>query len=127
MRIRQSFRQVICLDFEFEIVPGGLPIVLCHQDFVDEPVWLSQTINELVLITFEGRIIRAADDPALLRLRGMRVPIAWSRSYWMKISDTSAPLDCGAGNSAPSHHSILGQIRCWPPTPLGRSCSVFNN
>ena len=46
-----------------------------HQDFVDEPVWLAQTINELVLITFEGRIIRTADDPALLRLRGMRLPI----------------------------------------------------
>jgi hypothetical protein len=46
-----------------------------HQDFVDEPVWLAQTINELVLITFEGRIIRAADDPALFRLRGMRLPI----------------------------------------------------
>jgi hypothetical protein len=43
-----------------------------EKDFVDEPVWLAQTVNELVLITFEGRIIRAADDPALLRLRGMR-------------------------------------------------------
>jgi hypothetical protein len=46
-----------------------------EQDFVDPPVWLAQTINELVLITFEGRIIRAADDPPLLRLRGMRLPI----------------------------------------------------
>jgi hypothetical protein len=46
-----------------------------HQDFVDKPVWLDQTINELVLITFEGRIIRDADHHALLRLRGMRLPI----------------------------------------------------
>jgi hypothetical protein len=46
-----------------------------HQDFVDQPVWLAQTINELVLITFEGRIIRTENDPALLRLRGMRLQI----------------------------------------------------
>jgi hypothetical protein len=46
-----------------------------EQDFVDAPVWLDQTINELVLITFEGRIIRKADDPGLLRLRGMKLPL----------------------------------------------------
>jgi hypothetical protein len=46
-----------------------------HQDFGDPPVWLDQTINELILITYEGRLIRTAEDPALLRLRGMRQPI----------------------------------------------------
>jgi hypothetical protein len=29
MKIRQRFGQVICIDFEFEIVSGGLPSVLC--------------------------------------------------------------------------------------------------
>jgi hypothetical protein len=45
------------------------------QDFVNAPIWLDQSINELILITFEGRIIRTADDAALLRLRGMRPQI----------------------------------------------------
>jgi hypothetical protein len=45
------------------------------QDFVNAPIWLDPSINELILITFEGRIIRTADDPALLRLRGMRPQI----------------------------------------------------
>jgi hypothetical protein len=35
-----------------------------------EPKWPSQSLNELLAVTFNGRMIMSEDDPALLRLVG---------------------------------------------------------
>jgi DNA polymerase I len=46
VRIRQLFGQIICLDFEFEIVLGGLPNVLCMVAIVlDENLRHVRTIR----------------------------------------------------------------------------------
>ncbi|MBV8126258.1 MAG: hypothetical protein JO114_01180 [Planctomycetaceae bacterium] len=42
------------------------------QDSLPEPKWPTQSLDELINITFAGRMIERADHPALLRLIGAR-------------------------------------------------------
>jgi hypothetical protein len=42
------------------------------QDAFPEPNWPTQTLDELILVTFDGRMIDRDDHPALLRLRGAK-------------------------------------------------------
>lgn len=51
---------------------GFLPIYPEDLDAFPEPKWPSQTLNELILITFAGRIIETADHPGLARYRGKK-------------------------------------------------------
>ncbi len=41
-----------------------------NQKFVAEPKWPSQTLDQLIDVTFSGRMIEVANHPALLRLLG---------------------------------------------------------
>jgi hypothetical protein len=43
-----------------------------HQDAFPEPNWPTQTLDELIVASFAGRLIDRDDHPALLRLRGAR-------------------------------------------------------
>lgn len=43
------------------------------QDAFPDPIWPSQSIDELIAITFHGRMIEDANHPGLLRLRGRKV------------------------------------------------------
>jgi hypothetical protein len=44
-----------------------------EDDAFDEPNWPQQSIDELIEITFHGRMIETADHPGLLRLMGRKV------------------------------------------------------
>jgi hypothetical protein len=41
-----------------------------------EPAWPTQSLNDLIGVTFVGRMIESADHPGLLRLIGAKMPIA---------------------------------------------------
>ena len=42
------------------------------QDAFPEPSWPKQTLDELILVTFTGRMIDSDDHPGLLRLIGAK-------------------------------------------------------
>jgi hypothetical protein len=42
------------------------------QDAFPEPNWPQQSLTELILVTFAGRMIEREDDPGLLRLVGAK-------------------------------------------------------
>ena len=46
------------------------------QDAFTAPDWPTQSLDELIEVTFEGRQITEADDPALLRLIGSKQKIS---------------------------------------------------
>ena len=43
-----------------------------HQDAFPEPSWPTQTLEELILATFSGRMIDHDNHPGLLRLIGAK-------------------------------------------------------
>jgi hypothetical protein len=43
-----------------------------EQDAFAEPKWPTQSLGELIALTFAGRMIDRADHPALLRLIGAK-------------------------------------------------------
>jgi hypothetical protein len=45
-------------------------------DAFPEPAWPTQSLNDLIGVTFAGRMIESADHPGLLRLIGAKMPIA---------------------------------------------------
>ena len=47
-----------------------------HQDAFPEPNWPTQALNELIMVTFAGRMIDREDHPGLLRLIGARQSIS---------------------------------------------------
>jgi hypothetical protein len=52
---------------------GGYQITYAKdQDAFPEPNWPTQTLDELILVTFDGRMIDRDDHPALLRLVGAK-------------------------------------------------------
>jgi hypothetical protein len=55
-----------------EGVDGYKIIYSRDPDAFPEPKWPTQSLAELIEVTFAGRIIRTHDDPALLRLIGAR-------------------------------------------------------
>jgi hypothetical protein len=55
----------------------GYKIEYAHDpDAFPEPSWPKQTLNDLILVTFTGRIIDRADHAGLLRLRGAKQVIS---------------------------------------------------
>jgi hypothetical protein len=42
------------------------------EDAFPDPVWPAQSLNDLIIVTFAGRMIEKADHPGLLRLIGAR-------------------------------------------------------
>lgn len=44
-----------------------------HADAFPEPKWPAQSLNDLIGITFAGRMIESEDHPGLLRLIGARI------------------------------------------------------
>jgi hypothetical protein len=46
------------------------------RDAFPEPKWPTQTLDELIGVTFTGRIIDRDDHPGLLRLLGAKLPIS---------------------------------------------------
>jgi hypothetical protein len=55
-----------------EGVDGYVATFARDQDSFPEPKWLTQSLDELINITFAGCMIERADHPALLRLIGAR-------------------------------------------------------
>jgi hypothetical protein len=47
-----------------------------ETDAFPDPKWPSQSLDELIAVTFNGRMIEAADHPGLLRLIGMKQEIS---------------------------------------------------
>jgi hypothetical protein len=47
-----------------------------QADAFPEPNWPAQSLDELIVVTFNGRTIEAADHPGLLRLIGMKQEIS---------------------------------------------------
>jgi hypothetical protein len=45
-------------------------------DAFPEPIWPTQSLNELIAVTFAGRMIEREDHPGLLRLIGAKQPTA---------------------------------------------------
>jgi hypothetical protein len=45
-------------------------------DAFPEPAWPTQSLNDLIGVTFAGRMIESADHPGLLRLIGAKLPMA---------------------------------------------------
>ena len=43
-----------------------------HSDAFPEPTWPAQSLDDLIMVTFTGRMIGKADHPGLLRLIGAR-------------------------------------------------------
>jgi hypothetical protein len=48
----------------------------CDQDAFPEPTWPKQGLNELITVTFTGRMITSEDHPGLLRLIGAKQSLA---------------------------------------------------
>jgi len=71
MQAKTSWVKLVSLKDEnkdmYRIVPA------LDQDSLPEPHWPSQSLNKLITLTFEGRMIMAPDHPGLLRLRGARI------------------------------------------------------
>ena len=44
-----------------------------HADAFPEPTWPTQSLNDLIGVTFAGRMIESEDHPGLLRLIGARI------------------------------------------------------
>ena len=113
-----------------------------------EPNWPTQSLGELIVRAFAGRMIETEDHPALvahdrreavvivsknfativvvrLRIRNRsrrtsRTCCAWSRTCWMRTFSTCAPSACGAATSARPRHSTSAPTRCSSPIPRGR-------
>jgi hypothetical protein len=47
-----------------------------HADAFPDPNWPAQSLDELIVVTFDGRTIEVADHPGLLRLVGMKQEIS---------------------------------------------------
>ena len=47
-----------------------------NQDAFPEPNWPKQSLDDLILVTFAGRMIDSVDNPALLRLIGAKQSLA---------------------------------------------------
>ena len=55
----------------------GYKIDYAHDaDAFATPKWLTQTLVELIAVTFAGRSITDPNHPGLRRLRGMKQPIS---------------------------------------------------
>ena len=47
-----------------------------HADAFPDPTWPAQSLDDLLAVTFNGRMIETADHPGLLRLIGMKQEIS---------------------------------------------------
>ena len=71
MQAKTSWVKLVSLKDEnkdmYRIVPA------LDQDSLPQPHWPAQSLDKLITLTFEGRMIMAPDHPGLLRLLGARI------------------------------------------------------